>query len=319
MKIYDFINIIASFFSNQIPPSESTGKVSDQLRYSTVITWFTDLSIIDKPMANKVTIKSPNFCNKLLNGNLDKDMPVTDAKLLVSLVSSELFGEIFDEAGLTDESVKQLKKEFKDKGEPIKGDIVKGITEIFQKLLQERADKNRITSIRKATFIGNNKVQIGKTIYNLPKPLEVPNLPTAIENNYVTALLSVYSQKEKKVISSIKELDELPIYKSNFHFHRKAFYSAESVLYQIRDFFNDAEKEFTNMKKEILDGIRYTLSKPYSSGFEKLDKVMDYVVVVSFSKTYLLKESNGIIGPLEKQGVIHMLVNDGEVKWIDED
>ena len=73
------------------------------------------------------------------------------------------------------------------------------------------------------------------------------------------------------------------------------------------------------MKKEILDGIRYTLSKPYSSGFEKLDKVMDYVVVVSFSKTYLLKESNGIIGPLEKQGVIHMLVNDGEVKWIDED
>ena len=170
MKIYEFINIITSFFSNQIPPSESTGKVSDQLRYSTVITWFTDLSIIDKPMANKVTIKSPNFCNKLLNGNLDKDMPVTDAKLLVSLVSSELFGEIFDEAGLTDESVKQLKKEFKDKGEPIKGDIVKGITEVFQKLLQERADKNRITSIRKATFIGNNKVLINRQVIIIDNP-----------------------------------------------------------------------------------------------------------------------------------------------------
>ena len=319
MKIYEFINIISTFFSNQIPPSESTGRVSDQLRYSTVITWFTDLSIIDKPQANKVTIKSPNFCNKLLNGNLDKDMPVTDAKLLVSLISSELFQEIYDEAGLTDESIKQLKKEFKDKGEVLKGDLVEAITTVFQKLLQERANKNRLASIRKAVFIGDNQVQIGKNIYKLPEPLKVPNLPTSVENNYVTALLRVYSQKEKKAITSVAELDALPIYKTNFQFHRRAFYSAESVLYQIRDFFNDAEREFNNMKKEILDGIRYVLSKPYTSGFEKLDKTMEYVLVISFSKSYLLNLANGIVGPLEKQGVIHMLVNDGEVVWIDED
>ena len=109
--------------------------------------------------------------------------------------ASETYGYNKDTARLLRHNL-ELQREAHLKG--MRG-FVKGITEIFQKLLQERADKNRITSIRKATFIGNNKVQIGKTIYNLPKPLEVPNLPTAIENNYVTALLSVYSQKEKKV------------------------------------------------------------------------------------------------------------------------
>lgn len=317
MKIFEFINIISSFFSTQIPPDSTTKRIKNSLKYQTVLTWFTHIDSDEIEQINNVLTKSDNYCNKLLNHKSDTDMPIGDANYLKSKITAENFYEIFDEADLTDESINALKKEFEIRGHPLKSeDIVMDITEVLITLLNERATVNKKTSIRSAEFLADNKLRIGKKILILPEPLKVPNLPDEIEHIYVTALLEVYSQKTKKRILSLSDLDTEPIYKANLQIHREYFYSAESVYRQIRDFFSDATQEFNNMKREVYDAIKLHISMPSSDGFDKLQSTMDLVIKVTFSKSYLSKAGNGLIGPGEQCGMVHMLVNDGVVRWL---
>ena len=49
-----------------------------------------------------------NYANKIMNPNLEDDMPISDATYLKSRISSELFQEIYDETEL-DETVGLLR------------------------------------------------------------------------------------------------------------------------------------------------------------------------------------------------------------------
>lgn len=317
MKVFEFINIISGYFSTEITPDSVTKRVKASLKYQTVLSWFTDIDSDEKDQVNKVLMKSDNFCSKLLNGNNDKDMPIDDANYLKGKITSDNFYYVFERADLTDESLKKLQKDFEDKGKSItEVNIVDDITNVLIDILNERANVNIKGSIKNAVFIGNDKLQIGKRIINLPPPLQVPNLPTKIENKYINALFEVYSQKTKKSIVSLSDLDTEPIFKANLQIHREFYYSAESVLHQIRDFFTDSVREFNNMKQEVFDAIKYNISLPHPDGFDRLNSTMDIVIKVSFCKSLLSKPGNGLIGPSEKSGMVHMLVNDGKVIWV---
>lgn len=317
MKVGTFIKIIADSFANQIQPSDSTGRVKNALRYSTVLTWFVDESADENELITRVMQKSDAACDKYLNPNSDKDMPINDAKLLKGTILPFGFETIFNEANLTDDDLDYLRKELSKDGIIIKGiNYPEEITSAFLSILEERANKNKKNSIRGATFIGNNQVKIGTKIINLPNQLSVPNLPTKHENKYITALLEVYTVDSKREIKSLSDLDSFPIYKTDLQMHREDFYSAESVLHQIRDFFYDGEKEFNDMKNEIYQAIKRKINLPTDNPFEKVNTVMDFVITVTFSKSYLSQTGNGLIGPSEKHGMVHMLVNEGSVKWI---
>ena len=317
MHIYEFINLIQNSFASQIQKDPDTGRISAKLIYQDVITWFTDESLIDNDELNKITMKTPNYCEKLLNESNAIDMPINDAKLLKGKITSKNFKPVFRAAGLTNESKQLLIDGFEKKGYKLKGvNLPQELTDIFAQLLQERSEINKKASITKAQFISDSQVKIGGKIINLPPALYVPELPQEKENEYVTALLSVFSQKTAKKIMSIDDLDEFPIYQTEIQIHREYFYSAESVLHKVRKFFYDAENEFSTLKNEIFDSIRLDISRSYPDGYEKLQKTMDKVVVITLSKSYFSKSGNGIVGNGEKLGVVHMLVNDGKVRWI---
>ncbi|OQA63730.1 MAG: hypothetical protein BWY38_03124 [Ignavibacteria bacterium ADurb.Bin266] len=317
MHIYEFINLIQNSFASQVQKDPDTGRISAKLIYQDVITWFTDESLIDNDELNKITMKTPNYCEKLLNESNEIDMPINDAKLLKGKITSRNFKPIFRAAGLTNESKQLLIDGFVKKGYKLKGvNLPQELTDIFAQLLQERSEINKKASITKAQFISDSQVKIGGKIINLPPALYVPELPQEKENEYVTALLSVFSQKTAKKIMSIDDLDEFPIYQTEIQIHREYFYSAESVLHKVRKFFYDAENEFGTLKNEIFDSIRLDISRSYPDGYEKLQKTMDKVVVITLSKSYFSKPGNGIVGNGEKLGVVHMLVNDGKVRWI---
>ena len=319
VRIFEFINIVGDAFKSQIAPDPTTHKINSKVIYATVLEWFTDMSIMDIDRVNAVLYKSLNFCNKLLNGNLGTDVPIKDAAYLKSKLIASTMKDVIHNANLSPVALNVLIEKFKEKGETItKGNLAKNLRDVLFKLLDERSKINRKGSIRNAQFLGDDKVQIGKKIISLPAPLEVPNLPDIKEEKYISALLTVYAQKEKRSITSIEDLDGMPLYKENIQIHRSYFYSAESVLYQIRDFFNDSVKEFDGMKKEIYEGISYHLNSPHKNGWERLDDIMKYVVTISFKKSYLSKPGNGLIGPNEERGMVHMLVNDGKIEWIKE-
>lgn len=317
MKIYEFINIISSHFSNEIFKDDETNRMRAALKYQTVLTWFTAFEADEKEHAKSVIMKSDELCRKYLNENNDRDIPIQDAIYLKSYVTSENFYEVFENANLPDETIERLKKDFQDKGYIITDeDIVDDITNVLIEILDERANVNRKGSIKNAVFIGNDKLKLGNKIISLPAPLQVPNLPTKNENKYVNALLEVYSQKTCKPIVSLSDLDSEPIYKTNLQFHRNFYYSAESVLHQIRDFFTDSVREFNNMKQEVFDAIKYNISLLHTDGYERLNTTMDIVIKVTFSKSFFSKPGNQLIGPDEKRGMVHMIVNDGKVSWV---
>jgi hypothetical protein len=76
MKIYEFINIISSHFSNEIPADSETNRMSAALKYQTVLTWFTSFDADEKEHAKSVLIRSDELCRKYLNENNDRDMPI---------------------------------------------------------------------------------------------------------------------------------------------------------------------------------------------------------------------------------------------------
>ena len=317
MHIFEFINLIQNSFSSQINRDPKTGKISAKYIYQDVITWFTDESLIDNMLLNKATMKSLNYCEKILNESNDTDMPITDAKLLKSKITAENFRDVYESADLTDEAEQLLIDAFSAKGYKLDGiDLPQELADLFAQLLQERSEINKQRSIRNAMFISDSEVRIGGRIYQLPPALYVPTLPAEKENEYVSALLSVYSQKTSKSIISISDLEEFPEYQTEIQIHREAFYSAESVLHKVRKFFYDAESEFNALKNEMFDSIRLYTNRHIADAYEKLSKTMDIVVVLTLSKTYFSTPGNTLVGNGEKIGVVHMLVNDGKVRWL---
>lgn len=317
MHIYEFINLIQKAFFSQISPDPKTGRVTAKQIYQDVITWFTDETLIDVKSINAITMKTPDYAEKLLNESNDKDMPIFDAKLLKSKITSDNFRDVFDEADLTPEAEQSLIDSFAAKGHHLVGfDLPQELTDLFIQLLSERTEVNKKGSISKAQFISDSQVRIGGKVIKLPPALYAPTLPTEKENEYVSALLSVYSQAASKTFASIDDLDEFPEYQSEIQIHREYFYSAESVLNKVRKFFYDAENEFTTLKGELFDSIKLDLVKSYPDAYSKLTNTMDKVIVISLSKSYFSKPGNQLVGNGEKRGVIHMLVNDGKVRWL---
>jgi hypothetical protein len=56
--------------------------------------------------------------------------------------------------------------------------------------------------------------------------------------------------------------------------------------------------------------------KEYKNALERVDSTMQKVVDITFSKNILTRDNNGIIGNPEKQGMVHMLVNEGKIEWV---
>ena len=317
MHIYEFINLIQNSFSSQINRDPNTGKISAKYIYQDVITWFTDDSLIDNEVLNRATMKSLNYCEKILNESNDTDMPITDAKLLKSKITAENFRDVYEAADLTDEAEQLLIDAFGAKGYKLDGvDLPQELADLFAQLLQERSEVNKPGSIRNAVFISDGEIKVGGRVYKLPPALYVPTLPVEKENEYISALLSVYSQKTTKTITSLSDLEEFPEYQTEIQIHREDFYSAESVLHKVRKFFYDAESEFNTLKNEMFDSIKLFTNRRITDSYDKLSKTMDMVVILTLSKSYFSTPGNTIVGNGEKRGVVHMLVNDGKVRWL---
>lgn len=318
MNISEFMNILYECLIGQFEFDPETGKINAENRYSTIIKWFI-LEDDYSPSLEEAIYKGP-FARKILNeADIKNDIPIKDAKLLLTKIDNANFRDaLFDESP-TDDQIDLLILKFKNKGHKIRKKYLEDdITSVFVSILSERTKKYRKGSIRKAVFLPDGTFKFNGKTTKMPDELIVPSDVGENENPYVNALLQVYSQNEKiDHPITLSDLDKMPlIYQEELKLHREAFYSAESVLYQIRDFFTDSTIEFDATKKEILEAIKITLNKKYKNGYERLSIVMDKVITISFRKSYLLNSNNGLVGPQEEQGIIHILVNDGEVKWL---
>ena len=72
------------------------------------------------------------------------------------------------------------------------------------------------------------------------------------------------------------------------------------------------------VKEEMYEGVVTTEEKDYACGYDRMNAVMEHATLVELSSNLQTVTLNWI-GPGEKKGICHMLVNDEKLSWIEGD
>lgn len=306
MKLNEFLGIIDKYAMAYIDDGHlNNGR--KVIRYLDI--FINDDSYGDK---NPIYDKSEDFLRKVFNGR--ERLTVDCANFYLARIDPFNAEDFFND--IEDCAVENMAREFRYFHEKVGlHSFSKDLCRILRMILTNIVNIPASTSIRDAEFKGNTVVVKGRTI-NLPPELVPTEDISKKEMPYINALLRVYEQKEKSPIT-LEDLKTMhPRYEKHLKIQRELYFSAESVLHQIRDIFSDGIIEFEKAKNETLSGIQATLLKEYKNALERVDSTMEHVVVISYGKSFLTRDNNGLIGNAEKQGMVHMLVNDGKVEWI---
>lgn len=226
-------------------------------------------------------------------------------------------------------------------------DLIKGDSDISDEIkstLLSYYQSNDLARFLSETFLyavqKNNKIQntdeiiegisvsveieiqkLNELLQRFPKPVILlpPDDLEEHEMVYVSELLDAYADNAGVSIISKDSLENYPKYKKNFDRQRKDYYAAETIRQSARDLFLDSKAdEFTILKEETYDGIIDVCDDDYPDGYNRLNCVMKHATTIQLNKS-LLSKLPGWISISEKKGICHLLVNDGEIKWVNYD
>ena len=142
---------------------------------------------------------------------------------------------------------------------------------------------------------------------NVPKPsINVPEKEECLP--YVSQLLSVYSEDAHATFGTCKDLKN---YKHAKHLQeqRHYFHSAQALQRFARDELID-DSAYDQVKDEVNYGIRTTIEGSYTSSLQRVDTTIDRARTLPITNDELKT-----ITTLDKCGICHELVNDGDVSW----
>lgn len=206
--------------------------------------------------------------------------------------------------------------------------------------LVELLDQNELGDFLGRSFVvalsGDNRVQ--DTPYNklpiaddlkyyhelmkkYPKPqmMQVPDEPEEREMPYVLELYKAYGEKTGNVYIRPEDLKDEPSLKRDFDRQRASYYQAETIRREMRDTLRvDDESNFSDFKDEVYDGVIDTCDADYDNGYERMKAVIQHATTVPLSNNTEERMLRWI-GPGEKKGACHMLVNDERLYWCNGD
>jgi len=175
----------------------------------------------------------------------------------------------------------------------------------FTPILPTRYDRER-----RIVYLGSEEITL--PVQLVPQDeLDPGALP------YIDALCEVYAERIQQAVSP----DTIPReFKRHYANQRKAYFGAESAHRAVREIFADGEAQFKALKNDAYEGIEATyFSDRHATGYDRLEAVLEKITNTTLSGSALINVI-GLISNLEKKGVCHMLVNDGEIKsWVNTD
>ncbi|WP_449461139.1 ABC-three component system protein [Streptococcus suis] len=142
---------------------------------------------------------------------------------------------------------------------------------------------------------------------------------TSEDEKHIKALYEIYTEKTGKTIDG-NNIDQLPKpLKNHLTAQNRSYFALEEKQRAIRDVFSDGAYQFKVLKDDAFDGIEMTYLDEYSSGYERLNAVLEKITTITLDNS-ALKNVIGLIGNLEKRGICHILVNDEIINsWVDID
>lgn len=311
MQLHQFMKVLEKHFEYKIIPIEGTINDADRL-----FTFFG--AFIYEPDDDSIPFyrKKTESLRKYYSGH--DALPKDCADYYLSRLNIDAFTSFCDD--IEDDVVQNLIDDFAEYGISISPlNYCEDIFEVFKAILTDIAEKEKKTKVRYAKVISTTQVQVGKKVINIPQILDASPDIREDETPYVNALLQVYAIDSKVPVEEIT-LDSLtsmsPMYQTHLRLQRINYYKADAVFHLLRDTFSDGQIEFDSIKAETLGGIQSCLFGHYSSPFDMVNETLKHVTLLTYGKSFLGGNNNGFVGAEEKQGIVHMLVNDGKIVWV---
>lgn len=191
------------------------------------------------------------------------------------------------------------------------------LARVFQRALLENNKVAPSKKKKKASDKEADSVAEFEKLVRRKKPVaKVPKQVQPTEIKYVMQLYAAYSDATGQPIEKASDLDTLN-YREDFEHHRKNYYKAELVCRETRDAVRpDEENPIEELKNEVEEGVYETRRKAYGDALHKVDAVMEQASKVPIS-SWVDDATFNWIGPAEKKGVCHILVNDERFKWVE--
>lgn len=256
---------------------------------------------------------SDDYLSKVYKGI--KPLSVNQAIDIKARMDLDTFAYFYENADLPTDQIDELINSFEKYNIKIsKPTIEKDIFNVLKDILNNIIDKKEKISIRMVEIIG-------KIIKFKNKILKVNTDVVYDENDenskYIEELINVYKIESHIEINSEDEISKLPLYyRQHFKLQKGNFYCAMCALKTLKTLFYDGLDEFNHLKEEIHESIEEILIYPYTSPLEKVNDLLDAVSKTYYSKSYLSKAGNGLIGVKERKGIIYILVNEGLIHFI---
>jgi len=191
------------------------------------------------------------------------------------------------------------------------------LARVFQRAV---LGNNKVVSSKKrkkaADKEADSVAEFDKLVRRKKPKAKVPKQVQQPEIKYVMQLYAAYSDAAGKPINKASDLDVLE-YRDDFEHHRKNYYMAELVCRETRDAVRpDEASPIEALKDEVEEGIYGTRRRPYNDAVLKVNAVMEQASKVPIS-SWVDNATFNWIGPAEKKGVCHILVNDERFKWVE--
>ena len=159
------------------------------------------------------------------------------------------------------------------------------------------------------------KYHFGGGLRKRPTVVGPPNDLSADETKmeYVMQLLKAYSNHETKDISNVDDLQAVPKLYRHFKRQREYFHNARALKRFSRDeFLND--NPYESVKHQVYHGVISVCESTYSDDLTRVNETISRAQILP-----IITNEFGDISILEKSGMCHDLVNENEMRWVDDE
>ncbi len=196
-------------------------------------------------------------------------------------------------------------------GEFLARAFILSLASVLKKIRQKKAlTEKSAKSVNEFDRLVDSKLQKPHTV--VPEDLDDQER----NMNYVQQLLAAYEEDSGDEYLEPEDIKGTE-YEGHFRQQRRNYYQAEAVHREIRDSIRKTEEGFDALKEEIEDGVYDVVHAKYDKGLDKAKAVLHAAGMLPISHNmdeYML----GWVGPGERRGVCHMLVNEEKIEWVEE-
>lgn len=151
---------------------------------------------------------------------------------------------------------------------------------------------------------------------NIPRNPKIPRTVAIREREYTTQIAAVLCA-EAGIEGGVDAVrNHGGVFLEDFDVARRCYYLADVVRQLLKDTAVDGEEEFNKIKEDAYSGVRPTYRANHVSPYEKMNATLIEAVNVPLTQSHI-SSTTGLFGSTQRQGVVHMLVNDKKLRWVE--